>query len=43
VDGFKVDVPDESQLFEWDVYVAGPPDTPYDGGIYKAHLSFPKE
>lgn len=27
----------------WEIYVIGPPDTPYHKGIYKAHINFPDE
>lgn len=27
----------------WEIYVIGPPETPYDKGIYKALLEFPSE
>jgi len=43
VDGFKVELVDESSLFEWQVYIAGPPGTEYEGGIFKATMSFPDE
>jgi len=41
VEGFTVNVPDESNLFEWDVAIFGPPGTLYEGGYFKAHMSFP--
>lgn len=41
VEGFVVNVPDESNLFEWDVAIFGPPSTLYEGGYFKAHMSFP--
>jgi ubiquitin-protein ligase len=28
VEGIAVDLPDESNLFEWDCYIEGPKDTP---------------
>jgi len=43
VGGFKVELVDESNLFEWNVYIAGPPDTDYEGGIFKAQMSFPED
>jgi ubiquitin-conjugating enzyme E2 G1 len=30
-------------LFRWEVMIMGPPDTDYEGGFFKAHLTFPKE
>ena len=29
--------------FKWEVAVYGPPDTFYEGGVFKATLTFPKE
>jgi len=43
VEGFKVELPDEANLFQWQVYIAGPPGTLYEGGIFKAIMSFPEE
>jgi len=43
VEGFKVELVDEASLFEWRVYFAGPPDTPFDGGIFKALMNFPED
>lgn len=39
---FYVCLKDESNLYEWNVYIAGPPNTVYEGGTFKAQLSFPK-
>lgn len=35
VEGFVVNVPDECNLFEWDVAIFGPPGTLYEGGYFK--------
>lgn len=43
VEGFKVELKDDSNLYEWDVYIQGPPDTEYEGGIFKARLTFPED
>jgi ubiquitin-conjugating enzyme E2 R len=43
VEGIAVDLPDESNLFEWDCYIEGPKDTPYEGGIFKARMKFPED
>jgi len=43
VEGFKVELTDESNLFEWQVYISGPPGTDYEGGIFKALMNFPDE
>jgi len=43
VEGFKVELADEASLFEWIVYISGPPGTEYEGGIFKALMNFPEE
>eukprot|EP00761_Pharyngomonas_kirbyi_P013152 gb/GECH01013179.1/.p1 GENE.gb/GECH01013179.1/~~gb/GECH01013179.1/.p1 ORF type:complete len:238 (+),score=74.77 gb/GECH01013179.1/:1-714(+) len=43
VEGFKVELADDSNLYNWDVFIQGPPDTEYAGGIFKAKLTFPKD
>ncbi|CCK73068.1 E2 ubiquitin-conjugating protein UBC7 KNAG_0M02150 [Huiozyma naganishii CBS 8797] len=34
---------DESDLFLWDCLVQGPPDSPYEGGVFEAQLRFPRD
>ncbi|KAG6856842.1 hypothetical protein H0H87_012900 [Tephrocybe sp. NHM501043] len=34
---------DDNNLFEWEILIIGPPDTLYEGGFFKARLSFPPE
>jgi Ubiquitin-conjugating enzyme len=41
--GFSAGLVDESNPFEWQVILTGPPDTLYDGGLFKAKLSFPPD
>ncbi len=36
-------IPSENNFFVWDVLLFGPIDTPFEGGIFKAMLTFPKE
>jgi len=43
VEGFKVQLADENSLFEWHVWIAGPPGTPYEKGIFKALIQFPED
>ncbi|XP_078486820.1 putative ubiquitin-conjugating enzyme E2 7 [Ciona intestinalis] len=43
VEGFSAGLVDDENLFLWEVIVIGPVDTVYDGGFFKAHLSFPQE
>jgi len=38
----KVDLQNDN-IFEWNVYILGPPGTDYEGGIFKTHLSFPRD
>ncbi|CAE6475090.1 unnamed protein product [Rhizoctonia solani] len=33
---------DDSNIMEWEVMIIGPPDTLYEGGIFKARLNFPE-
>jgi len=35
VEGFRVRLVDDSNLFVWEVAIFGPPDTLYEGGYYK--------
>ena len=43
VDGFSAGLVDESDIYKWEVMIVGPPDTLYEGGMFKAHLEFPKD
>lgn len=42
-DGILAGPIDDDNIFEWEAVVAGPEGTPYEGGLYTATLSFPKE
>lgn len=42
VPGFAIELEDDSNLFAWTVWIAGPQDTPYVGGIFKTLLKFPE-
>ena len=42
VKGFHVEAMDDD-LFKWRVYLAGPPGSPYEGGIFQAVMKFPEE
>ncbi|OZJ02558.1 Ubiquitin-conjugating enzyme E2-18 kDa [Bifiguratus adelaidae] len=33
----------EDNFFEWEALIAGPDDTPYEGGVFPATLKFPKD
>jgi len=43
VEGFSAGLVDDTNIFEWEVIIIGPPDTLYEGGFFKARLSFPQE
>eukprot|EP00274_Cyanoptyche_gloeocystis_P004619 CAMPEP_0196653620 /NCGR_PEP_ID=MMETSP1086-20130531/3275_1 /TAXON_ID=77921 /ORGANISM="Cyanoptyche gloeocystis , Strain SAG4.97" /LENGTH=167 /DNA_ID=CAMNT_0041984913 /DNA_START=89 /DNA_END=592 /DNA_ORIENTATION=- len=42
-EAFSAGLVDESNPFEWTVCIVGPPDSPYEGGMFNAILSFPKD
>ncbi|KAI6072326.1 Cell division cycle 34 [Aix galericulata] len=41
VEGFRVALVDEGDLYTWEVAIFGPPGTDYEGGYFKARLRFP--
>ncbi|KAI0351631.1 ubiquitin-conjugating enzyme [Trametes cingulata] len=43
VEGFSAGLVDDNNLYEWEVMIIGPPDTIYEGGFFKARLSFPED
>eukprot|EP01103_Thecamoeba_quadrilineata_P007707 TRINITY_DN17550_c0_g1_i1.p1 TRINITY_DN17550_c0_g1~~TRINITY_DN17550_c0_g1_i1.p1 ORF type:complete len:167 (+),score=31.19 TRINITY_DN17550_c0_g1_i1:24-524(+) len=43
VEGFSAGLVDDDNIFEWEIVIMGPTDTLFDGGIFKARLSFPHE
>jgi len=43
VEGFAVELADEANLFEWRVWIEGPKDTCYEGGVFQLSLTFPKD
>ncbi|VVD04975.1 unnamed protein product, partial [Leptidea sinapis] len=43
VEGFRVKLLGEDNLFEWEVAIFGPPDTLYQGGYFRAHMKFPPD
>jgi len=40
VEGFRVKLMDEENLFEWEVAIFGPPGTLYEGGYFKVMFQF---
>lgn len=43
VDGFSVGLADDSNIYEWQCMLEGPPDSDYEGGYFPCQLSFPVE
>merc|ERR1712012_701872 len=43
VEGFRVKLANEEDMFLWEGALFGPPDTLYQGGYFKAHLKFPTD
>ncbi|KXN92693.1 Ubiquitin-conjugating enzyme E2 G1 [Leucoagaricus sp. SymC.cos] len=43
VEGFSAGLVDDSNLYEWEIMIIGPPDTLYEGGIFRARLTFPDQ
>ncbi|KZS95368.1 ubiquitin conjugating enzyme [Sistotremastrum niveocremeum HHB9708] len=43
VEGISAGLVDDDNILEWEVMLIGPPDTLYEGGFFKARLSFPTE
>lgn len=40
VEGFRVKLLNDDNLFEWEVAIFGPPDTLYQGGYFKVSITF---
>lgn len=40
VEGFRVKLCKEENIFEWEVAIFGPPDTLYQGGYFKVSVFF---
>jgi len=43
VEGFSAGLVDNDNIYEWEIMIIGPPDTLYEGGFFKARMSFPKD
>ncbi|KAH8409297.1 hypothetical protein KR009_012301, partial [Drosophila setifemur] len=43
VEGFTVQLVNDSDLFQWEVGIFGPPETLYEGGYFKALMKFPDD
>ena len=42
-DGITAGPMNEDNFLEWEALISGPPDTPYEGGIFEAKLIFPRD
>jgi len=42
-DGVSVGLVDDSNVFEWEVMLVGPPNTLFEEGFFKATLTFPSD
>jgi len=42
VSGFSAGLIDDSNIYKWEIVLMGPPDSLYEGGLFKAHLTFPE-
>mmetsp|Transcript_15110 Transcript_15110/g.36553 ORF Transcript_15110/g.36553 Transcript_15110/m.36553 type:complete len:166 (-) Transcript_15110:185-682(-) len=43
IEGFSAGLVDDSNVFEWQITIMGPPDTIYEGGFFVANMSFPPD
>uniref|UniRef100_A0A8C4WVV0 Ubiquitin-conjugating enzyme E2G 1a (UBC7 homolog, yeast) n=1 Tax=Eptatretus burgeri TaxID=7764 RepID=A0A8C4WVV0_EPTBU len=43
VEGFSAGLIEDNDIYRWEVVIIGPQDTLYEGGVFKAHLTFPKD
>lgn len=43
IDLVSVGLVDDNSVYEWEVLIMGPDGTPYEGGFFKARLSFPSD
>ncbi|KAF5345802.1 hypothetical protein D9756_010882 [Leucocoprinus leucothites] len=43
VEGFSAGLVDDNNLYEWEIMIIGPADTLYEGGFFRARLTFPEQ
>jgi len=43
VEGFSAGLVDDNNIYKWEVVIVGPPETLYEGAMFKATLDFPHE
>lgn len=42
-DGVSVGLGEDENIFNWELFIVGPPDTLYEGGFFNATLAFPQD
>ncbi|CAG8777632.1 6276_t:CDS:2, partial [Dentiscutata erythropus] len=42
LNGFSAGLADNDNIYEWEIIIIGPPDTLFEGGFFKAKMTFPK-
>jgi hypothetical protein len=42
-EGVSVGLGEDENIFCWDLFIVGPPDTLYEGGFFNAKLEFPQD
>lgn len=42
-DGVSVGLSEDENIFHWELMIVGPPDTLFEGGLFKAKLEFPND
>ncbi|MGH0168419.1 UNVERIFIED_CONTAM: hypothetical protein FKN15_054855 [Acipenser sinensis] len=40
VEGFRITLVDEADLYNWEVAIFGPPNTHYEGGYFKVNIIY---
>ncbi|EFC43278.1 predicted protein [Naegleria gruberi] len=43
VEGFSAGLKEDSNMYEWDILIVGPPETLYEGGMFRAIMTFPED
>ncbi|KAI7830716.1 ubiquitin-conjugating enzyme/RWD-like protein [Gamsiella multidivaricata] len=43
VEGFSAGLLDDNNIYEWEIMIMGPQDTLYEGGFFRAIMTFPQD
>ena len=43
VDGFSAGLANDNDIYTWEIFIIGPPETLYEGGFFRALLEFPTD